>query len=142
MSIPRMNYPQYRKARKLTHECCNYCDGNCLLLDDGEECVCVQSISYSLLCRWFRAAVLPLDGALYAEIMARVRKCPAMPYLVVATLPMLPGAGVYYTMSLGLEGDMMEAVAKGLETVGIAGSLAVGILLVSTVFRLVNRRRA
>lgn len=48
MSIPRMNYPQYRKARKLTHECCNYCDGNCLLLDDGEECVCVQSISYSL----------------------------------------------------------------------------------------------
>lgn len=51
MSIPRMNYPQYRKARKLTHECCNYCDGNCLLLDDGEECVCVQSISYSLLCR-------------------------------------------------------------------------------------------
>lgn len=42
MSIPRMNYPQYRKARKLTHECCNYCDGNCLLLDDGEECVCVS----------------------------------------------------------------------------------------------------
>ena len=30
MSIPRMNYPQYRKARKLTHECCNYCDGNFL----------------------------------------------------------------------------------------------------------------
>ena len=47
MSIPRMNYPQYRKARKLTHECCNYCDGNCLLLDDGEECVCVQSITIS-----------------------------------------------------------------------------------------------
>ena len=68
MSIPRMNYPQYRKARKLVRECCNYCDGNCLLLDDGEECVCVQSISYSLLCRWFRAAVLPLDAALCAEI--------------------------------------------------------------------------
>ena len=78
MSIPRMNYPQYRKARKLTHECCNYCDGNCLLLDDGEECVCVQSISYSLLCRWFRAAVLPLDGALYAEIIQsrdNVKRC-------------------------------------------------------------------
>ena len=78
MSIPRMNYPQYRKAQKLTHECCNYCDGNCLLLDDGEECVCVQSISYSLLCRWFRAAVLPLDGALYAEIIQSrdsVKRC-------------------------------------------------------------------
>ena len=78
MSIPRMNYRQYRKARKLTHECCNYCDGNCLLLDDGEECVCVQSISYSLLCRWFRAAVLPLDVALYSEISKsrdEVKRC-------------------------------------------------------------------
>ena len=78
MSIPRMNYRQYRKARKLTHECCNYCDGNCLLLDDREECVCVQSISYSLLCRWFRAAVLPLDAALCAEISKsrdEVKRC-------------------------------------------------------------------
>ena len=78
MSIPRMNYRQYRKARKLTHECCNYCDGNCLLLDDGEECVCVQSISYSLLCRWFKAAVLPLDAALCAEISKsrdEVKRC-------------------------------------------------------------------
>ena len=57
-----------QKARRLTHECCNYCNGNCLLLDDGEECVCVQSISYSLLCRWFKVAVLPLDAALCAEI--------------------------------------------------------------------------
>lgn len=68
MNIPRMSYPQYRKARRLTHECCNYCNGNCLLLDDREECVCVQSISYSLLCRWFKVAVLPLDAALCAEI--------------------------------------------------------------------------
>ena len=45
-----MNYPQYRKARRLTRECCNNVGGNCLLLDDGEECICVQSISYSLLC--------------------------------------------------------------------------------------------
>src|SRR5699024_8795015 len=36
----------------------NYDAGNCLLLDDGEPCVCVQSISLSLLCRWFRVAVL------------------------------------------------------------------------------------
>ena len=78
MSIPRMNYRQYRKARKLTHECCNYSDGNCLPLDDGEECVCVQSISYSLLCRSFRAAVLPLDAGLCAEISRsrdEVKRC-------------------------------------------------------------------
>ena len=62
-NIPRMDYRQYRAARRLVHECCNYDSGNCLLLEDGEPCVCVQSISYSLLCRWFTAAVLPLDEA-------------------------------------------------------------------------------
>ena len=53
------------------HECCNYDCGNCLALDDGEECVCVQSISYSLLCRWFRAAVLPLDKELKTALKMR-----------------------------------------------------------------------
>ena len=42
--IPVMTYSQYRRARKLVHQCCNYESGNCLALDDGEECVCVQSI--------------------------------------------------------------------------------------------------
>ena len=60
----RMDYRQHQAARRLVHECCNYDEGNCLLLDDGEPCVCVQSISYSLMCRWFRVAVLPLDGEL------------------------------------------------------------------------------
>lgn len=61
--IPRMDYRQYRAACRLVHECCNYDNGNCILLDNGEPCVCVQSISYSLMCRWFTAAVLPLDGS-------------------------------------------------------------------------------
>ena len=60
--IPHMTYQQYRTARRLVHECCNYDCGNCLLLDDGEECTCPQSITYSLICKWFRAAVLPLDA--------------------------------------------------------------------------------
>ena len=62
--IPHMTYQQFRTVRKLVHRCCNYDDGNCLVL----ECVCVQSISYSLLCCWFRAAVLPVDGVLYAAL--------------------------------------------------------------------------
>ena len=69
--IPVMDYRQYRRARRLVHECCNYDCGSCLALDDGEECVCVQSISYSLLCRWFKAAVLPLDKELEAALFHR-----------------------------------------------------------------------
>ncbi len=77
--IPHMTYQQYRTARRLVHECCNYDYGNCLLLDNGEECVCPQSITYSLVCRWFRAAVLPLDAGLCAALFppptGRQRRC-------------------------------------------------------------------
>ena len=50
---------------------------NCIALDDGEECVCVQSISYSLLCRWFRTAVLPQDKELETALFHRLnaKKC-------------------------------------------------------------------
>ena len=78
--IPVMDYCQYRRVRRMVHECCNYIDGNCIALDDGEECVCVQSISYSLLCRWFRATVLPqdkeLETALFIPGSNRAKYCP------------------------------------------------------------------
>ena len=56
--------------------CANYDGGNCLLLDDGEPCVCPQTISYSLLCRYFRNAVLPAEKELYADIFKqRTYRC-------------------------------------------------------------------
>ena len=73
--VPVMDYQQFRKMRRMVHSCCNYDGGNCLALDDGEGCACVQSISYSLLCKWFRAAVLPMDreleAALYHSLTAK-----------------------------------------------------------------------
>ena len=73
-SIPHMDYQQYRATRKLVHQCWNYDDGSCLVL----ECVCVQSISYSLLCRWFRAAVLPQDTSLCAALLYRDQMKPCV----------------------------------------------------------------
>ena len=68
-ALKRLTPPQSRKVNALVKkECCNCIDGNCILLDDGDECVCPQLISYSLLCKWFRAAVLPADRLLYAEL--------------------------------------------------------------------------
>jgi hypothetical protein len=58
-SLPRMTPRQRQAAVKLIRKiCCNYLDGNCLLLDDGEACVCVQSISYSVNCKFFRRVLL------------------------------------------------------------------------------------
>ena len=67
--IAPLTPPQSRKVNSLIKkECCNCDNGHCILLDDGEECVCPQLISYSLLCKWFQTAVLPLDKLLYAEL--------------------------------------------------------------------------
>ena len=76
--LPRMTPAQRRRANALVRKtCCNYDNGNCLLLDDGEECVCPQTISYSVCCKWFRWAVLPQDKALEAEIFrsVSVKRC-------------------------------------------------------------------
>ena len=45
-SLFRLTPGQLRSVRGLTKRCCNFLDGDCLLLDD----VCPQYISRSLLC--------------------------------------------------------------------------------------------
>ena len=71
----------------------------------------------------------------YAELMARVRKYPAISYLVVSIFPLIPGASVYYTMNDAVRGNMDSFASRGMHTVAIAGVIAVGILLASTTFR-------
>ena len=71
----------------------------------------------------------------YSEIMARIRKFPAITYLVISIFPLIPGAGVYYTMNYAVRGDMEQFAFHGMYTAAIAGIMAVGILLVSTMVR-------
>jgi len=80
-------------------------------------------------------------ASVYAELMARLRHFPAISYLVVALFPLLPGAGIYYTMAYAVENDMTRFAQKGFQTAAIAGALALGILLVSTAFRIWSNYR-
>lgn len=75
-------------------------------------------------------------ASVYAEVMARVRKYPAISYLVVSLFPLIPGAGIYYTMYYAVHGNMEQFAAQGAHTGAIAGVMAVGVLLVSTIVRL------
>ena len=75
--IKRLTPAQRARCNRLIRRlCANYDGGNCLPLDDGEGCACVQMISYSLLCKYFRRAVLPVDKVLCADIYRqRTRLC-------------------------------------------------------------------
>lgn len=74
VGVPVMNEEQYRRMRTLVKECCNYDNGQCFVLDRGHGCVCVQRISYSLICRWFREGVLPLDRELESSLLQRANE--------------------------------------------------------------------
>lgn len=98
-------------------------------------------LAYALSAKYFTGEIMAyfygaVFASLYAEIMARIRKCPAVPFLVVCIFPLIPGAGVYYTMNYAVHGDMTAFSSKGMQTAAIAGLMAVGILLVSTIFRM------
>lgn len=49
-------------------QCCNCCEDNCLLLDDGESHICPQLITPShIICKYFLEAVLPSDKKLLKQ---------------------------------------------------------------------------
>ncbi len=74
--------------------------------------------------------------SVFAEIMARVRKCPVTSYLLLSLFPLVPGAGIYYTMEHAIGGDVSAFLASLLHVLGVAGALAVGVLLVSSAVRM------
>ena len=80
-------------------------------------------------------------SAAFAEVMARIRKYPAISYLIIAVLPLIPGSSIYYTALAAVQGNMDRFVYYGTETLGTAGAMAVGILLVSTGVRIWNSRQ-
>lgn len=74
-----------------------------------------------------------LFAAVYSEVMARVRKYPAICYLIVSIFPLLPGAGIYYAMTYAVSGNVELFAQKGLHTAAIAGIMAVAILFGSSI---------
>ena len=66
----KLNTQLFEKVSTLIKtECCNCCEENFLLLDDGEAHVCPQLITSShITCRYFFESVLPGDKPLLKRI--------------------------------------------------------------------------
>ncbi len=93
---------------------------------------------YNDLIGYFCGAII---ASAYSEAMARIRKRPAISYLVIGIFPLIPGAGAYYTMNYAVQGNGDLFASQGMHTVAIAGIMALGILLVSTTVRIITVRR-
>ena len=73
----------------------------------------------------------------YAEIMARRLKTPVTTLVVCALIPLVPGSGMYYTMSSVVNGTIDQTFGLGIATIASAGSLALGVIFTSTITRMI-----
>lgn len=81
--------------------------------------------------------------SIYCEIGARILKTPVTTLIICALIPLVPGAGMYYTMHEAISGNADSAIQLALNTLADAGTLALGVIFVSTITRqLVNLKRA
>ena len=88
--------------------------------------------------RYFVASVVL---TVYAETLARVVKCPATLFLVIASIPLIPGGSLYKTMQYFMLNDLAAFSSQGLTTVLLAVAIAVGMLFPTAVFQLLRKIR-
>ena len=72
--------------------------------------------------------------SLYSEIMARVLKTPAFVFSIPGIFPLVPGIPAYNTVLNFVERKYNIAAGYCLETLGMAGTIAFGVMLVSALF--------
>ena len=77
------------------------------------------------------AFLAALTVGLLGEIFARVNKKPATLYITPGIIPLVPGAGLYYTMSALASKDFLTAANKGVEAFSIASAIAIAIIISS-----------
>lgn len=89
---------------------------------------------------YFCGFVATIVITLYGEIMARLFKSPVTVFLVSATIPLIPGAALYRTMSNLMGKNYGSFLAQGSYTLLFAASMAAGMTVTTVLFRLVWSR--
>lgn len=93
------------------------------------------------LCNWygmhyflvnlFTALVL----SLYSEIMSRYLKCPVTILLISEIICFVPGGLMYRSMEELIKSNSALSLQYGIEVLGSAVALAIGIMLATSLFR-------
>lgn len=68
-----------------------------------------------------------------SEYCATYQKMPAINFFLPAIIPLVPGAGMYYTMFNLVSKNYDIAAAKGVETFFVAVAIAVGVYVASNI---------
>jgi len=97
---------------------------------------------------WFIYLVMPFQNdflkyflaavtiTAFSEVMARVCKVPVTIFLTPSLLPMVPGAGMYYTMQYCLQRNDVLFMSTAFHTLALAGALVLGIMTITSLVRM------
>ena len=79
--------------------------------------------------------------SLMAAVLARRIKVPTVVLQMPATVPMIPGGSLYYTMLYVFSGDMLNAKLYFLSTIRAIFGMAIGFAVVSVLLRTLAEKR-
>lgn len=101
-------------------------------------------VVYMIFLKIYSSAVVgtffgALTVGILGEIMARHYKKPATIFTIPGIIPLVPGAGMYYTMFALIEKRFGDAASIGTETIFIAAAIATGITISSTLSKSIKR---
>lgn len=86
-----------------------------------------------------------LAVVLTSRVLSVRKKCPIIIFLVSGILPLVPGAGIYYTVYYMVTNQLAEATQRGMESVKTAFAIVLGIVLVLSIpggiFQLVSTEK-
>lgn len=74
---------------------------------------------------------------LLSDLASRLFKDAATVFIVPGILCLVPGSGMYNTMAALVEGDLGTAASIGSNTLMMAGSIALGLLVIGAVLKII-----
>lgn len=75
--------------------------------------------------------------AFISHVLARVKKAPVTVFLIPGILPSVPGAAIYRAVSYLIRNDSVLSTRYLVETLQVAGAIAMAVFIVDSFFRLI-----
>lgn len=82
----------------------------------------------------FATALASLIAATIAHLLARKIRIPVTTLSIPGILPLVPGSRAYFTMLAFVEGDYLQGLEYGVETMLQAGAIAAGLVFALSIF--------
>ena len=72
-------------------------------------------------------------AAAYAEVAARICRVPTTVFFIIAVIPLVPGRGLFYTMSAVVNADWASFATNGSATLQFAAAIGAGICIITAI---------